>query len=104
VESARQYLSCSHGAVTQVRTTITACRPDTNETSGTSRGPLAADNDKTAMTAGVFGTFKVEGRQPVGLYRVLANSPMGTCPRGLPARGDCAHQPGAPWIVTARRD
>jgi AhpD family alkylhydroperoxidase len=39
------------------------------------RVPLVPDEDPDATAAGVFDTFKAEGRPPIDLYRALANVP-----------------------------
>jgi 4-carboxymuconolactone decarboxylase len=39
------------------------------------RLPFVADEDADEIARGVFEGFAAEGRQPIALYRVLANSP-----------------------------
>jgi 4-carboxymuconolactone decarboxylase len=39
------------------------------------RVPLVQDDDEAARVAGVFDTFKDEGRQPSDIFRALANVP-----------------------------
>jgi 4-carboxymuconolactone decarboxylase len=39
------------------------------------RVPLVQDDDEAARAAGVFDTFKDEGRQPSDIFRALANVP-----------------------------
>lgn len=39
------------------------------------RVPLVQDDDEAARAAGIFGTFKDEGRDPSDIFRALANVP-----------------------------